>query len=166
MSQPQQQFLTVANRMSPFLLGIAGLSPDEALALDFLAHRRTDIGTFRTSFPILMPRLNHVEGGFSLLRGSLTGWERELSLRFPDNLPSYLDNLVRLGILALDYSSTLKNVPLYQALESEYADAFGQPMQVGNSIDFVRGVGRIPEYGQHFFAAVIPNFNTIKAEQE
>ncbi len=137
---------------------ISNLSPDEAALLQLFVHPNQP-----SVYPTVHVVLQSSSGQAVLLRGPLSAWELEVNLAYPNNLPAYIQNLVRCGIfeaergICSDYQLTPRFNARLELLKQHYQPAFGQPMQSGSHIDFESGCLALTEYGQMFIrACVVP----------
>ena len=72
-------------------------------------------------------------------------------------MPSYLDNLQRLGLIRFDYSSVLIASQEYASLESDsLLDKLKERVIAdGGEVRFKRGIAELTQYGRHFGRACV-----------
>ncbi len=139
-----------------FVMLIANLSPDEAALLQLF--QNPDDPTF---WLYLRPRIQKIDTKGNVtesiyLRGPLPGWEKLIRLDEPDNVPAYVENLIRCGFLNNQERQVELCQPAIaldkrkQALEKLYALNFGHSMQLNTSITFGIGGLTLTEFGRMF----------------
>jgi Abortive infection alpha len=139
-----------------FVQLIANLSPDEAALLQLF--QNPDDPQFWPYVKAQLEQLNDNDEAVSYihLRGPLLGWEKVIHLQLPDNLPAYVENLVRCGFLSNEWGVLMSNHPKvdrgkrYETLKKLYRAEHGQPMQVRTRIGFTLGGVTLTEFGRLF----------------
>lgn len=137
---------------------ISQLSPDEAALLQLFADR--DSKGLHPYVVIHLVQPGIVDG---VLRGPLTLWENKISLIEPNNVPAYVVNLIRCGLLhdepgiPLAWDTDQPDTQAFESLKAHYAPLFGQPMQIGSRLDWTHGTVRLTEFGRLFIeCCVVP----------
>jgi hypothetical protein len=139
-----------------FVQLIANLSPDEAALLQLF--QDPDDPVFWPYVKAQLEQLNDNDEAVSSihLRGPLLGWEKIIRLQLSDNLPAYVENLVRCGFLNNEWVLLVSNHPKvdrlkrYETLKKLYLAEYGQPMQVKTRIGFSSGGVTLTEFGRLF----------------
>jgi Abortive infection alpha len=87
---------------------IESLSPDEALILRLFASMLDKDEVFNDiAFEIVEVRKPKSDGMFAIVMGPLTSWANFIELSTEDNIPSYVVNLARLGLISCDFTKGL-----------------------------------------------------------
>ena len=142
---------TVQNAHPAFVAMLENLSPDEALILAYLARKYIYLDVLDLAFPVLQIYRNGGVDGFVHVLGPLTNWNLCLDLHFESNIPVYLGNLTRLGIIRIDFSSIVAEESEYDDLLLTYKN-FDVP-----SFLIRKGYCEITSFGAMFIKACIPD---------
>lgn len=131
---------------------IRNLSPDEALLLNAF--------TSRTSYPIIEihAKFKDASRGYTVLLTNYSHLHKIIAVKRPDLVPSYLNNLCRLGILEIPAGSHLTAEGMYDPLQND-DDLEKYKKQTDDMEDrefgFEKGLIRLSNFGQHFVENVV-----------
>lgn len=131
---------------------IKNLSSDEALVLKAFIEKDS-YPIINASFKILE---NKDSGSYPLL-SKYSHLDKITSLTNSSLLPSYLDNLCRLGLLEIPpYVSYTNNNKYKEIEEDEFWNSIKEKAQkVGKEISFEQGIIRLTSYGELFIQHVV-----------
>lgn len=145
-----------------FILTIESLSVDDAKIIEFMKSN-DDIPYLLMKMQFEQPNAtleDEPKGPGVEMSRELTGLEKALDLRFPDNIPMYLANLVSLGIIAHGpkYLSDIKKYygPLKKLYESKRKSCFENGHTDGTKypVLYEKGYFRKTQFGESFIEAV------------
>lgn len=139
-----------------FIKILERISPDEAIFLNSITDTHQAIAAIKAIIR------DTSSGSFHIVSGSLIQAEKILPLKFPDNMPSYLENLEANGVIEITFIETLTDDKQYLELKEMFMPEFEKayPDLPTNKIrDFKEGVMRFTPWGSLFLKA-IHNKNT------
>lgn len=150
---------TAAMAHPSFVEIVKQLLPDEARLLAVCAEDR--------AFPLITVRVNQkppAEGGRDVLRHfSLLGVDAKCEI--PNLVPSYLDNLTRLGIIEIPQFFRYMAPNVYDALEN-HPEVLAVVELINKQPDKVASIDRkgffVTQLGRQFIAACVVDHSTLK----
>jgi Abortive infection alpha len=133
------------------------LSLDEILIIKYLASKVMR-PTPELDFCAVEIHLRHkVKGTYEKIRGPYTDWDLHADLYFEENLPAYVQNLVRLGLLNLTFNEELAPASTYAVITSRFMGLSVSGLEKAHKeIIYEKGVARITDYGELFMRACLP----------
>lgn len=129
---------------------IKNLSSDEALLLKVFSPHQ--------SYPLIDIRFQAKDGnGYNTLLSNYTHLHKNTSIKRNDLVPSYIDNLCRLGILEIPSGVHLTSDELYEVLEKgEELNIYRTALEKKElNISFDRRLVQLTTYGTHFVENVV-----------
>jgi hypothetical protein len=126
---------------------LKNLSKDEAILLKSF--------TTKVSYPIIEIQALNTDGSYAVVNPSFSAFYHNEEI-IKELIPSYIDNLCRLGLLQRVRDATLL-ATLYEPLESDpLLNATKQAIiEASKTINYARGVIRTTEYGTQFINNVV-----------
>ncbi len=151
------------NVVHPSFISLIGdLSSDEALILKYLSTALSD----GNDFCALNLNRTHPEAtSYEELMGPYTDWDLYVDLHADENLPVYLQNMIRLGILEYRRDSEVTGEQERYARMKTRFSAFPVDRQ-GWSLELVTGAICVTAYGRLFIKACTSADLKIKERQE
>lgn len=140
---------------------ISEISPDEAKLIKTIA---TEHILPKLDLKIKFPSDPEIEGdkeGYQYAHVNFTLLGEKAKLQYVDLTPSYLSNLERLNIIStpVGMSESYTYEGYYELLEDhEFVNKLREKVVAdGNSLEIVRGIVRITDFGSLFMNAVLPS---------
>lgn len=134
---------------------IKNLASDEAVLLKLFIGNR--------SFPLIhaLSESKVKPNGRVLFYSNFTHLSISLAINHNELLPSYLDNLCRLGLLEIPSDTFLVKEGIYDPLENDevWNSAKEEFAKSEKSLVFDRGFVRLTAFGKHFIAGVVEDKN-------
>jgi len=140
---------TAAQAHPGYVEVLKNLCPDEALLLtaysDVSAH------------PAITIKGGLSNGGYVIYERFFNHLAHQVQLNTPSLIPSYLDNLIRLGILEVPLGTELSEQSLYEPLEIDPAiePHLAQIVDSGKEVQFERLAIRLTNFGAQFLQQVV-----------
>ena len=129
---------------------ISCLSGDEAKIVEFLARQKVD------DFPCL--ELRYLEQGdpgtYKILDYHYTDLHTKVDLLYPQNINMYVDNLCRLGVLAIDKQNSFAVKPIYSPLRQQQ-EYMGYKRKYGELFTDTERVMVTTAFGRNFTDACV-----------
>lgn len=140
-----------ANKAHPAYVDIIkSMTSDEAIFLKVFIEESThpliDINAANKTTP----------GHFIVLSNFSKLWSG-ISLKHPDLLPAYIDNLCRLGLLQIPIGSTITDKGIYESIENdELLDSLKETItKKDRKVTFTRKIVQVTTFGQQFINNVV-----------
>ncbi|GGA06557.1 hypothetical protein GCM10008018_60530 [Paenibacillus marchantiophytorum] len=140
---------------------IESISSDEAILLSFLSRRKTAI-------PVLRHKLfsKEIINGYETfsyisIHTSMLEFTNEINLLFINNFAVYIDNLIGLGLLEVNYTNFLPPESQYDEIDQKYRDSRSTDVtkifnnDIHSRIEFDRGYVSLTQFGIAFIKACI-----------
>lgn len=132
---------------------LKNLNSDEALLLQAFI--------IKSDYPLIDIQGKSKEGvEFVILNRNHSQLDHIVKLNMPSLIPSYLDNLIRLGILEIPNGIVKMPQNVYEPLENDKNLAMIKSIiefQLGKVVNFDRKLVRTTIFGQHFIENVVTN---------
>jgi len=144
---------TIRKAHPGFVEILKNLSSDEAILLT--AFINVDV------YPLIdIQRQIENNGGYVPYFNNLSNFHQDLNIKNPDLVPSYLDNLVRLGILEIPSDLSFTNNEVYKSIENSNDVIIAKNTienQYKNTIILKQKIVRRTTFGTQFILNVVKN---------
>jgi len=140
---------TVSKAHPGYVEILKNLCSDEALLLKIYVDK--------TSIPAIHIKGSAESGAYNLHWRYFNHIDKLVDLVYPDLISSYLDNLIRLGLVEVPAFVSLSSVADYEALETDpgIETALAEIVDSGREVLFERVVIRLTVFGAHFVKNVV-----------
>lgn len=143
--------IETANLAHPaFARVIENLSPDEARIIGYLSGVMDGDNLGDAHFPVVEVQRHDADGTYEIVMGPLCDWAVEIELSFEGNVPAYIQNLSRLGVVEFSYMREVAPPTKYERVARHFKAFTDQGMTLH------RGSGRVTPFGELFIRACVP----------